>query len=89
MNGHLSFVVEDQHDDFKKVPGSVGSEHQETVGRLVVAEVVDNELMFDGVVDVAIGAAVLAGRRVDFPQSNRNTNDSLRSTARPTGTAAL
>ena len=66
MNGHLSFVVEDQHDDFKKVPGSVGSEHQETVGRVVIAEVVDNELMFDAMVDVAIDTAMLAGRRVDL-----------------------
>ena len=45
---------------------SVGSEHQETVGRLVVAEIVDDEWLFDGVVEVAIGAVVLAGRRVDF-----------------------
>ena len=66
MNSHLSFVVEDQHDDFKKVPGSVGSEHQETVGRVVIAEIVDNELMFDGMTNVAIGAAVLAGRSVDL-----------------------
>ena len=86
MNSHLSFVVEDQHDDFKKVPGSVGSEHQETVGRVVIVEIVDNELMFDGMTNVAIGAAVLAGRSVNI---NRNTNDRRRSTARITGTAAL
>ena len=36
------------------------------MGRVVIAEIVDNELMFDGMTNVAIGAAVLAGRRVDF-----------------------
>ena len=66
MNGHLSFVVENQQDAFEKVPGRAGSDHQETVGRIVIAEVVDNELLFDGVVDVDIGTAVHAGRRVDL-----------------------
>ena len=66
MDGHPSFVVEDQHDDLKKIAGLVWSDHQETVGRIIIAKVVDNELMVDGMVNVAVGTAMLAGRRVDL-----------------------
>ena len=65
------FVVEDQHDDLKKVPGLVWPDHEETVRRIVIADVVDNESVFDGMVNVAIGTVVLSSRRVDLhgPQS--------------------
>ena len=33
VNGHPPFVVEDQHDDLKKVPGLVWPDDEETVGR--------------------------------------------------------
>ncbi len=57
MDGHCSFVVEDQDDDFEEVPGRVGSENEETVRRVVVAEIVDDELVVDGVSDVLVGAS--------------------------------
>ena len=66
VNGQPPFVVEDQQDDLKKIPGLVWPDDEETVGRIVIAEVVDNELVFDGMVNVAIDASVLAGRRVDL-----------------------
>ena len=66
MDGHPPFVVEDQHDDLENIAGVVRSDDEKAVRRIVVAEVVDYELVFDGVMDVVIRATVLACRRVDL-----------------------
>ena len=69
MDGHPAVVVEDQHDDLKKIAGTVRPDEEETVGQVVIAEVVDKELVFDGMVNVAIDASVLAGRRGSLRRS--------------------
>ncbi len=73
MHGHCSFVVKDQEDDFEEVTDLVGSENEGTVGRIVVAKVIDDELVIEGVLDVFVGASVSACRGVELHKSNRNT----------------
>lgn len=60
MNGHPPFVVEDQHDDLEDVAGWVWAEDEEAIRGVVVAEVVDDDLVFDSVLDVVVGAAMFA-----------------------------
>ena len=45
MDRHPAFVVEDQHDDLKNLPGGVGPADEQTVGRVVVTEIVDGKLV--------------------------------------------
>ena len=57
-----SAVIRD--DDLEKVAGMIGTDDQPSVGFL--ADVVNDESVFDGVEDVAVCDAVAAGGRMNL-----------------------
>ena len=64
MDDHLVAFSGDEDDDLKEVRGVVGADDQPSVR--VLAQVVDDHGVFDGVEDVVVSDAVAAGGRVDL-----------------------
>ena len=68
VNGYPAFVVEDQHDDLKKIAGTVRPDEEETVGQVVIAEVVDKELVFDAMDECRYRRIRACGPQRESPQ---------------------
>lgn len=64
MNDQLVAFGGDEHDDFEEAGSTVWTDDQPSVG--VLAEVVDDHGVFDGVKDVVVSDPVATGRRVDL-----------------------
>ena len=64
MNDQFIAFGRDEHREFGEVGGVVGADDEPPVG--ILAEVVDEEGVFDGVEHVVVGDAVAASRRVDL-----------------------
>ena len=64
MDDHLVAFGGDEHDDFKEVGSAVRSDDQPSIR--VLAKVVENHRMFDGVEDVFVTNAVTASGRMDL-----------------------
>ena len=64
MNDHLVALVCHKHDDLEKIRGAVGTDDEPTVG--IVAQILDDHRVPDGVQHVLIDDAVAAGCGVDL-----------------------
>ena len=64
MDDQLVTLCGDEHDDFEEVRSAVGADDEPSVR--VVAEVVDDQRVLDGVEDVVVSDPVTAGGRVDL-----------------------
>lgn len=68
-------------DDLEKVCSAVWAEDKPAVG--IFSGVFDSECMVDGVEDVCVGHAMLAGRLMDLHTKNCNTKSGSRSGSCP------
>jgi hypothetical protein len=70
----------DEHDDLEKVRGAVGTDHQPAVR--VLAEVIDNQRVFNGVEDVEICDSDGQARGDSSPPTDRLATARLRRSSR-------
>lgn len=64
MDNELDAVTRDEHDDLEQVAGAIWTDDQPSIG--ILAEIVDDESVPDGMGDVVVAHAVASSRSLDL-----------------------